>query len=658
MPFVSTAYFNTLSEKKQNEFLSSHTILGAHAETKEEFALPHDGRYMGTYVLGVQGSGKSTLLERLIDDDISANHSVIVIDPHGDLINHCISQLHPVHFRRISVLDMEDADYPFGINIFGKLENLSRIDQQQAVDRVMHVFEVLWPEVMSQQYLPLYVRAATTALIASPGRTLLDMQPFLTNKKLRRELLKNVTDPTVIDFMRDYDDLSEENQQRRTQALTNRLTALFMGRPLVRNIVGQRQDTIDFRKAIENREIIFIKLPLNKLPYDSQVIGTILVAQISNAVFSFVDRPANKRPGVSIYVDEFQHFTTPDFAKLFTEGRKFGCRLTIAHQERSAQFPDYLRSATSTAYTKICFRLTASDAREMATYYYTNYAEVRKEDIERKVIHYLLDNPSENYEVRQFTDKYLKPLQGMRRQDRRTDGRIEIEYPGLDVWRALAPAQPNPYVDDPTVFLDALLHDVMVTGRATLPIPVPVAFGFSGVGWGFYRRLLNMKPDGRQWLLSSSVGYPDNLVEVTPYGDLRWVRPPENSKEQLWHFVFLLRKTMEYLADHPVGKETVQSSSEIAHLLTQLPRGMIFVRSGDDVGEVQTSKLNKGFGTTDPRHFQELMQNLLEQTRQRYAKPRDQVELPQNNTLEKDSDREREEDQVPIQPQSRWEDIE
>jgi hypothetical protein len=31
-----------------------------------------------------------------------------------------------------------------------------------------------------------------------------------------------------------------------------------MGRSLVRNIVGQRRTTINFRQAIERREIIFI----------------------------------------------------------------------------------------------------------------------------------------------------------------------------------------------------------------------------------------------------------------------------------------------------------------------------------------------------------------------------------------------------------------
>jgi hypothetical protein len=38
--------------------------------------------------------------------------------------------------------------------------------------------------------------------------------------------------------------------------LLNRLESLFMGRSLVRNILSQAETTIDFRKAIENKEII------------------------------------------------------------------------------------------------------------------------------------------------------------------------------------------------------------------------------------------------------------------------------------------------------------------------------------------------------------------------------------------------------------------
>ena len=653
MPFVSAAHLDQMDYTKQDKFFASNYFIGQHHDTGDGFFVPENDRYMGTYILGVQGMGKSTLLESLIKRDIDSGNATIVIDPHGDLIDHCIAAMHPMDLPKVSVLDMEDEEYPFGINVFGNLDKLSGIDQQQVVDRVLHIFEVLWPEVMGQQYLPLYVRAATAALIANPRRTLLDMQPFLREKKLRRELLKNVSDPTIIDFIREYDDMSEDNQQRRTQALTNRLTALFMGRSLVRNIVGQREDTIDFRKAIENKEFIFIKLPMNKIPYDAQVIALLLIAQINNAVFSFADRPANKRPGVSIYVDEFQNFCTSDFSKLFTEGRKYGCRITLAHQHRE-QLPDYLKSSTQTAYTKICFRSNASDAREMAHYFYSDFAYVRQKDIEEKVSKYLIDHPSDSHEVREFTARYLRPLLSKRREDRRADGRIEIEYPGLNIWTMFAKASPNPYVDDPTPYLDALLQDVMRNRRPTLPVPHPVAFGFSGCGWGFYRKLMNMRADDRQQFLSSSVGFPDHLTEYDKYGKLRWIRKPEDSYEEMWCFIFHLRMTMLYLADNPIGDETVMNTTDLAHILTQLPKGMVLIRSGDDVGQVETQKPGKGM---DMRSFGTRMKELRDQTRQRYTKPRSEIESMNENLKSVDVEPD-DVNEMPVKPQSIWEDVE
>jgi len=279
----------------------------------------------------------------------------------------------------------------------------------------------------------------------------------------------------------------------------------------------------------------------------------------------------------------------------------------------------------------------------MAPFFYREYAEVRKDDIEDKVSKYLIDHPSDSYEVRMFTDKYLKPLQGKRREDRKADGRIEIENPGLNIWTAFMPAQPNPYVEDPTAYLDALLQDVMKTGRATLPIPVPVAFGFSGCGWGFYRKL--MKTD-RQWLLSSDVAFPGHLTEFTPYGQLRWLRLPEDANEQMWHFVFFLRQTMLYLAENPVGTKTVMSTSDLAHMLTQLPRAMVFIRSGNDVGQLRTHEPQKSM--MEVRYLNQRAKELRDQTRQRYAKPKSEVEArpaPAPDTT------------LAPQPKSRWEDV-
>ncbi len=182
------------------------THLGYHPETIDAFFLPSQDRYAGLYVLGVQGVGKSSLLENLIADDIAKGHAVIVIDPHGDLVDHVIAQVPETDIAkeagqqilsRMFLLDMQDEDHPFGVNVFAEKRGQTTIAQTQAVDRVMHIFEVLWGDVVGQQNLPRYLRATTIALFSNPGSTLVDMYDFLLDGSLREKMLANVADPTI-----------------------------------------------------------------------------------------------------------------------------------------------------------------------------------------------------------------------------------------------------------------------------------------------------------------------------------------------------------------------------------------------------------------------------------------------------------------------------
>jgi hypothetical protein len=74
---------------------------------------------------------------------------------------------------------------------------------------------------------------------------------------------------------------------------------------------------------------------------------------------------------------------------------------------------------------------------------------------------------------------------------------------------------------------------------------------------------------------------------------MHWTRPPETGKEQMYHFLFHLRMTMAHLADNPLGKKSSQSASEVAAMLTQLPKRAAFVRSGEDVGVIYTADTPK-----------------------------------------------------------------
>lgn len=625
MPFIAQDDLASVRPEEAAAFQYAHLDLGREPDTGDHFYTAETDRYAGMYVLGVQGSGKSGLLETLINQDILKGHAVIVIDPHGDLIMNCIATMHPSRLRGTYLLDMEDEGYPFGANLFshGKLD--TSVAQTQVVDRIMHVFEVLWPDVMEQQYLPSYVRAATLALLTQPGATLLDMQRLLSDDGWRAGVVKQVANPRVREFWRaQYDELSGRDRDNRVKALTNRLNALFMGRDLVCNIIGQRRTSINFRQAIENREIVLIRLPIKTLGQDARLIGTVLLARIHAAIFSFQDMPAEQRPGFSLFVDEFQHFATPDFSEMFTEGRKFGAKVTIAHQYRG-QLPTFLQDSTMTARTKVCFQTTPEDGRAMAHFFPSQETEIKPEDIEAHVSDLLLARASDYGPVAErFVDLYLAPLQRYRR-----GRRVEISDGGTDA-RAIAfglmsgtSAHEPVHVDDPTPYLDRLLYDVMHTGNPNLPIAWEIPRGFSNSGDGFFAAARGASEADLSATIAPLKGFPAHLAVPTVDGDVEWARPPRTGKEQLYLFIFCLRSLMFQLAQQPIGKETEASTADVSKILNQLPRRYALVRSGDDTGVIRTHD-------TPPRvsqpEFAARFSAIRQQTRARYCHPREDVE--------------------------------
>jgi hypothetical protein len=591
--WLSLAQVASLSREAYGRLLANYFQLGTNPETHNGFLVSLLERFSGMYVVGTQGGGKSGLMENLCMQDILNDLSVIFIDPHGDSINHLIARLPDVlpreRLEQIFLLDMEDEEFPFSINPFAlsvPFASMSAVAQARAIDLLMHVFEVLWPEVMSQHYLPRYLRAAIIALFYNPGSTLLDMYTFLVNDSFRHRMLQNVPDQSVRQFWQmQYDDLSMAGRIQRVEPLVGRLESLMMGRSLIRNIIGQPETSINFRKAIENRDVVLIRLPLKTLPQDARLIGTLLIALIHAAIFSFADIPEEQRPGFSLFIDEFQHFVTSDIGEMFTEGRKFGVRLAVAHQYRS-QLPAFLQAATMTARIKACFQVTPEDAREMAHLFIGGEATVRPEDIDPKPVEHLLHHGSDDFDTQTCVERYFLPLQSQKHS-----GTVEITHPGfrsehIGYWvlNVEAPKE-NPKVADPTPYLNHLLYQVMKTGNAEVYIPSEIVYGFANCGRGFYSVFRYAPNKGK--LLSLDVRFPEHLV--TDAGDgLQWTRAPEDSKEELLCFLYHLRATMRYLAAHPLGKKTNVSPADIAGRLVQLPKRVAYVRSGNDVGVIYT----------------------------------------------------------------------
>jgi len=408
MGFKSQAELNRLSYEERMRFLHTHLPLGYDPESHDQFWLPEADRYAGMYVIGKTGTGKSSFLEGLSCHDAAIGNAMFFVDPHDDVTNNVMASLPPQCLPQVAVIDMRDFESPFGLNLFdGAADIKTPIDLQLAISRIEHIFRVVWPDVMSQQNLPRYLKAAVITLLANPGSTLVDMYRLLLDDDFRHKLQKNVRNQGVQTFWQtQFDELSPAERRRVVQPLIGRLESLFMGRDLVSNIVGQRETSINFRRAIENRELVFIKLP-SSLGSDATLIGTIILAQLSAAVFSFADVPERERPGVTIIVDEFQNFATPDFAKLFTEGRKFGARVIVAHQYRS-QLDDDLQKATMGVRTHVCFCINPDDANKMGQLFDAPEGEL---ELSTRATKELLSRSADfPLVVQEFVETYLRHI--------------------------------------------------------------------------------------------------------------------------------------------------------------------------------------------------------------------------------------------------------
>lgn len=596
--------------------MANPLTLGYNPFTKAPVTVEDKDRYASTYVLGNTGTGKSGFLKTQIHQDITMGNAVIVIDPHGDLANDCMAALPAGSVARTYVLDMEDEAYPFGLNIFAEAGTFeTEVERGQAVERILHIFDVLWEDVLKQQNLPMLLRYATMTFLDNPGSTLVDMIRFFRDDVFRAKMLARVSDPTIREFFaNEFDSMTPKDRANRVAPLMNRLQSLFVGRSLIRNILGQRKSSIDFRKAIENHETIFIKLPTTAMKEDAKLVGMFIMAEITAAIFSFRDTPAHLRPGVSLYVDEFQNFTTEDFDKIITEARKFGVRLTIAHQYRD-QLPGYLKASTTTVRTKICFRVSAADGKEMAQY----FPDEAEDDIEisTNATKHLLDNGTNDRYADELIEAYLRPIQDL-------GGKwIEITDDGWSATKVFTLVSPMPTpkkpqkikAHNPLPYLDDLFRKVMETGNPHLDIPVDAVLGFSNLYYhGFYQQA---KRGG--WELTSSVTFP--LVVATPTGP-EWVRSPQDGHEQFLHLIFLIRMTMVYLAEHPVGKTMTAKAADIAKFLTQLPNRAAFVRSGDSPDQIYT--LDMPPELTGDALFTR-MELIKHQSRAKYAHPRDRL---------------------------------
>ena len=310
------------------------------------FGIKKEDRRLHMYILGKTGMGKTTLLLNMILNDIYGNEGVCFIDPHGDAVEKLLDYIPSHRINDVIYFNPADLDYPIALNILGecsKDDTPSAGQRHLLVSSLISVFRKLYAEYWQhrQEHIlrntilsMLDFDEEKTLFDYDKSKTLLDIYRMLSDWRYRNKIVERVRDPLVKSFWKN--EFPKYLYQFKGEALApiqNKLGA-FLSVPLVRNIVAQAKNKVDFRWVMDKQKILLVNLAKGRIGEDnSSFLGSLIITKLQLAAISRIDIAEEQRNDFYLFVDEFQNFVaTETFDGILSEARKYRLCLALSHQ--------------------------------------------------------------------------------------------------------------------------------------------------------------------------------------------------------------------------------------------------------------------------------------------------------------------------------------
>lgn len=315
------------------------------------------------HVMGPTGVGKSTLLAGLVLQDIEAGRGAVVVDPKGDLVTDILARIPDARVQDVVVLDAASPT-PMGLN------PLSGRDPDLAADGVLAVFHSLYGDGLGPRSSDILHAACLT--LARRGDGSLPMIPILlTNPGFRRSVIGRVVREDRLGlgaFWAGFDAMSAAERDAAVRPLLNKLRPILL-RPSLRAVFGQVRPALSLEEILAGNKILLVRLGKDRIgPEAAQLLGSLLVTQLWQAILSRLSQPASRRAPVSVVIDEVQDYLRlpGSLGDALAQARGLGIGITAAHQHR-AQLGRLVDDLDANTATKLFFRLAPADARAVAT---------------------------------------------------------------------------------------------------------------------------------------------------------------------------------------------------------------------------------------------------------------------------------------------------
>lgn len=344
--------------------------------------LPMADLKVHTSVIGTTGSGKSTFLRNLALQAFMHGASVIVIEPHGDLIldrdEGILAAIPPGELGRVTVVDL-NAAWPPQINMAAAGLAAGRSAAvQMAMGCIRVVEEASWTGAVRMREI---LEHALHVLLSVYGRDagMIHLQKFLLDDGYRRQTLRQASD--LVGESRDH-------WQRLIESFAERKDggAEILEVPL-RRVGGFLRDE-RFRRSLAlpllsegtalnlprlmntPGRMVLVPLQASALGKEAKrVFGTLFMQLVSNTFMARAAQERESRQQTLVIIDEFADLAGGDVGELvnqlLAEARKFGAAVVLATQALHQLPKDVKNEVRSNTNNKIVLRVSSpDDARE------------------------------------------------------------------------------------------------------------------------------------------------------------------------------------------------------------------------------------------------------------------------------------------------------
>lgn len=296
--------------------------------------IPDKQRIRHTYILAGSGSGKTSLLETFLYKDCqNLKHSVIIFDLMGKATNSILKFVKDPN--RLLIIDpflhssITPVINPFEFfNKDGTInEHPTEIEIENRTNAIINATDIAldlkdgWSPNMRAVLAP-----CISTLLRKGNSDFFELQKMM-NDEINQDLVILGTKSPIKGHSNFFKyEFYNESYEVTKRAISAKLQ-VFLNNPTFTNLTTGKS-TINLAKEVntEGKVIIF------KLTSKQKLFARLIMEMLQDIMRERINISEDKIVPTHIYLDEFQHYTTPTIEEILSESRNYKFYVTFAHQ--------------------------------------------------------------------------------------------------------------------------------------------------------------------------------------------------------------------------------------------------------------------------------------------------------------------------------------